>query len=113
LIAGRSALKGFQIFDFATQQWTDVPNPEEARVVYWAHSPDFKYFYYTSGDPVPKVIRLRVADWKTEVVTILKDFPLARGPDWNATIMVAPDGSPIFTRELGTQGIYALTVKWP
>lgn len=113
LIAGRSDLKGFQVFDFATQRWTDVPNPEQARVVLWAHSPDFKYFYYTSGDPVPKVIRLRLADWKTEVVTTLKGFPMARGPDWSATITVAPDGSPIFTRELGTQEIYALRVKWP
>jgi DNA-binding winged helix-turn-helix (wHTH) protein/Tol biopolymer transport system component len=113
LIGGRSDLKGFQVFDFATQQWTDVPNPEQARVILWAHSPDFKYFFYATGDTVPKVIRLRIADWQAEVVTTLKDFPLARGPDWNATITVAPDGSPIFTRELGTQEIYAMTVKWP
>jgi hypothetical protein len=28
-------------------------------------------------------------------------------------IGVAPDGSPVFTRDIGTQEIYALNVKWP
>ena len=28
-------------------------------------------------------------------------------------ISVAPDGSLVFTRNTGTQEIYALTVKWP
>jgi hypothetical protein len=28
-------------------------------------------------------------------------------------INVAPDGSPVFTRDIGSQEIYALTVKWP
>ena len=26
---------------------------------------------------------------------------------------VAPDGSPVFTRDIGTQEIYGLSVKWP
>jgi hypothetical protein len=28
-------------------------------------------------------------------------------------ISVAPDGSPVFTRDVSTEKIYALTVKWP
>ena len=28
-------------------------------------------------------------------------------------INVAPDGSALFTRDVGTQEIYALDVKWP
>jgi hypothetical protein len=28
-------------------------------------------------------------------------------------VNVAPDGSPVFTRDIGTQEIYALTVHWP
>jgi hypothetical protein len=28
-------------------------------------------------------------------------------------ISVAPDGSPVFTRDIGSQEIYALSVKWP
>jgi len=54
LIAASSDLKGFQIFDLATPQWTDIPNLGQERVVNWAHSPDFKYFYYTTGEQDPK-----------------------------------------------------------
>jgi len=28
-------------------------------------------------------------------------------------INAAPDGSPVFTRDIGTQQIYALSVRWP
>jgi len=31
----------------------------------------------------------------------------------NAKINVAPDGSPIFTRDIGYQEIYALNMRWP
>ena len=43
----------------------------------------------------------------------MKDLPRAISPDSNTQISVAPDGSPVFTRDIGTQEIYALTVKWP
>jgi DNA-binding winged helix-turn-helix (wHTH) protein/WD40 repeat protein len=113
LIGATSDLKGFQIFDLATQKWSDVPGPRDAQVVLWAHSPDFKYFYYTTGDQNRKVIRVRMADLQSEAVTSLKEFPLAHSADGGETITIAPDASPIFTRELGTQEIYALGVKWP
>jgi len=41
------------------------------------------------------------------------NLPRVIGPDGNTQISVAPDGSPVFTRDIGTQEIYALTVKWP
>ena len=43
------------------------------------------------------------------------DFPRAVGvvrlsaPE----IIVAPDSSPVFTRDLGSQEIHALNVRWP
>jgi hypothetical protein len=33
--------------------------------------------------------------------------------DEESPINVAPDGSPIFTRDTGYQEIYALNIKWP
>jgi DNA-binding winged helix-turn-helix (wHTH) protein/Tol biopolymer transport system component len=113
LIAARSTLKSFQIFDFATQNWSDLPNPEQELLQDWAQSPDLRYFYYTTGGQIPKVIRVHVADLKSEVVTTLKDLPRAQDAAGGTTISIAPDGSPIFTRNIGTQEIYALTVKWP
>jgi hypothetical protein len=32
---------------------------------------------------------------------------------WIQGINVAPDGSPIFTHDTGTQEVYALNVRWP
>jgi tricorn protease-like protein len=112
-IAALQDVTGFQLYDVATKKWSDLPKPEKGSVANWAHSPDFKYFYYTAGTDDPKIYRIRMADLKTEVVGSLKGLPLARGPDANSQISIAPDGSPIFTRQLGTQEIYALTVKWP
>ena len=80
----------------------------------WSLSPDHKYFYFTTGGAVPKAQRLRFADHQIEAITSLGD--LRRVVDWvefGTQISVAPDGSPIFTRDIGTQEIYALNVKWP
>jgi hypothetical protein len=32
---------------------------------------------------------------------------------WLQGIEVAPDGSPLLTRETGTQEVYSLNVRWP
>jgi hypothetical protein len=39
--------------------------------------------------------------------------PQATGSGGNTQISVAPDGSAVFTLDIGTQDIYALAVKWP
>ena len=102
------------IFDVRTQKWSDlVPGKLPDSVVNWAHSPDYKYVYYTTGGAEPKAMRVRLADHKIENIANLKDLRRALGPDGNTQISVAPDGSAIFTRDIGTQEIYALTLKWP
>jgi eukaryotic-like serine/threonine-protein kinase len=102
------------VFDFKTQKWSDlVPGPIPGGVSNWAHAPDFKYVYYTTGGAEPQALRVRLADHKVETIASLKDLPRAIGPDGNTQIGVAPDGSAVFTRDIGTQEIYALTVKWP
>ena len=103
-----------EIFDIRTQKWSDlVPGKLPGSVVNWAHSPDYKYVYYTTGGAQPEALRIRLADNKVETITSLKDIRRASGPDGNTQISVAPDGSAIFTRDVGTQEIYALTLKWP
>jgi len=47
------------------------------------------------------------------MITSLKDLRRATGLGSQTQISVAPDGSAVFTRDIGTQEIYALTVKWP
>jgi DNA-binding winged helix-turn-helix (wHTH) protein/dipeptidyl aminopeptidase/acylaminoacyl peptidase len=104
----------FEIFDVRTQQWSDlVPGKVPGSVINWAHSLDYQYVYYTTGGAEPKAMRIRLADHKVETIASLKELRRAAGPDGNTQISVAPDGSAIFTRDVGTQEIYALTLKWP
>ncbi len=67
--------------------------------------------YYTTGGPEPQALRVRLADHKVEMITGLKDLPRATGPDGNTQISVAPDGSAVFTRDIGSQEIYALNIR--
>jgi hypothetical protein len=59
------------------------------------------------------LLNIRLADRKMKTITSLKGLHRATFPAENTEISVAPDGSPVFTRDIGTQEIYALTVKWP
>jgi len=83
-------------------------------IVNWMPSPDGKYLYYETGGTEPKAMRVRLADHQVETLTSLKDLHrLVDVVEGGTQISVAPDGSPVFTRDIGTQEIYALTVKWP
>jgi len=102
------------VFDLKTHKWSDlVPGPIPGGAANWSYSPDYKYVYYSTGGAEPQALRVGLADHKVETITSLKELPRAIGPDSNTQISVAPDGSPVFTRDIGTQEIYALTVKWP
>jgi DNA-binding winged helix-turn-helix (wHTH) protein/Tol biopolymer transport system component len=113
LIAARRDLKSLQLYDLSTQQWSDFTKPEDGPIGNWAHSPDFQYFYYTTRGPDPRIIRVCMADLKSEVVASLKDVHLAPGILEYTQLSVAPDGSPILLYAVGIQEIYALTVRWP
>jgi len=102
------------LFDVKTQKWSDLVSlTKPGIVVNWAHALDYKYVYYTTGGPEPQTLRVRLADHKVETITSLKDLPRAAGMGGQTQISVAPDGSAVFTRDIGTQEIYALAVKWP
>jgi hypothetical protein len=81
--------------------------------VNWNLSPDGKYFYFTTGGAESKVQRLRFADRKIETIASLKDLRRVVDTLEGTRVNVAPDGSPVFTRDIGTQEIYALNVRWP
>jgi hypothetical protein len=111
LVAANESLSKLLTFDFRTQKWSDLL---AGNFVSWAVLPDGKYLYVTTGGGEPKAQRVRLADRRTEDITSLKN--LRRVVDWmggQTHINVGPDGSPVFTRDIGTQEIYAVTVKWP
>jgi hypothetical protein len=97
-------------FDLKTGKWTDLVS---GAIVDWMPSPDGKYLYYATGGTDPKAMRIRLADHEAETLASLKDLRRIVDSFEGTQISVAPDGSPVFTRDIGTQEIYALTVKWP
>ena len=114
LVAATQDHKKLVVFDVKTQRWSDLVSARMPGYVgNWAHSPDYKYVYYTTAGAEPTVSRIRLADHQIETITSLKDLRLGTGPGGNTEISVAPDGSAVFTRNTGSQEIYALTVKWP
>lgn len=78
----------------------------------WAVPPDGKSLYVVTGGEEPKLERIRVADHQIETITSLKDIHLVADVG-HIEIAVAPDGSPVFTRDTGYQEIYSLNVRWP
>jgi Tol biopolymer transport system component/predicted Ser/Thr protein kinase len=112
LVARQLVTSRPMVFDMKTQKWSALlPGATSTIFVNWLHSPDYKYLYFATGGPDPQVSRVRLTDRNVETITSLKDLRQATGPDGNTQIGVAPDGSPVFTRDVGTQEIYALTVK--
>jgi hypothetical protein len=113
LVTATEDLTKFMSFDFKTQRWTDLVLVSKGFVC-WAPSPDNTYLYYTTGGADPLVQRVRLSDRKVETITSVKDLRRVVDPvDGETQISVAPDGSPIVTRDIGTQEIYTLQVRWP
>jgi Tol biopolymer transport system component/tRNA A-37 threonylcarbamoyl transferase component Bud32 len=114
LVARQLVTSKPMVFDIRTQKWSDLlPGTNPIIFINWLHSPDYKYLYFATGGKDPQVSRIRLADRTVERVASLRDLRQATGPDGNTQISVAPDGSPVFTRDIGTQEIYTLTLKWP
>lgn len=112
LIAPNEKGTSLVTFDRKTGKWTDLVPLPPGGIEHWMMSPDFKYFYFSTAGSEPRAMRLRIADRRIETITSLKDFHRVVNHG-NTQINVAPDGSPVFTRDTGYQEIYALTVRWP
>ncbi len=114
LVAATGDATKLMVFDVRTQQWSDlVTFTAPGYVVNWAPSPDAKSVDYVRGGADPTLLRIGLADRRVETIASLKWLHRATGPRGNTELSVAQDGSAVFTRDTGTQEIYALTVKWP
>jgi serine/threonine protein kinase len=112
LVAATEDSKKLVLFDLKTSKWSELAtSPDEFQA--WQPSPDGKYLYCTTGGADPKALRIRIADHAAEAIVSLKNLRSVDDPYESTKIGVAPDGSALFTRDVGTQEVYALTVKWP
>ena len=112
LVAANKDQTKFLTFSLKTQKWTDLGPSNLGSIVKVNVSPDSKYLCFTTGGADPNVERIRLSDQRSETIASLKD--LYRVLNYGFTqVNVAPDGSPIFTRDTGYQEIYALNIRWP
>jgi hypothetical protein len=104
------------VFDFTTQKWSLLG--EQFEVDDWVPSSDGKYLYLFTAWPEAKVRRMRASDLQIETVTDIKGVRLVSDDTLSQSSSgeffgLAADGSLTFTRDLGSDEIYALDVKWP
>lgn len=112
LVAATEDQQKLLLFNFKTKNWSELAVNGNTFVA-WEVSPDGKSVYCTTGGNEPKALRIRVADRAIETIASLNNLRMVDDPYTSTQVSVAPDGSVLFTRDVGTQEIYALTVKWP
>jgi serine/threonine protein kinase/Tol biopolymer transport system component len=112
LVAVGSDSRKLVLFDFQTQKWTDwVTQTTDLGFPAWSRDSQYLYFDSTfSNDQSYR--RLRVGDTKSEEAVSLKNLRryFSSIGLWSG---LAPDGTPIFVRDISTQEIYALDVQLP
>jgi Tol biopolymer transport system component len=112
LVSRNSEHTKFVTFNLKTEKLSDLAPGPFGEIENLMISPDSKYIYFATGGAEPMAMRLRVADHQVETIASLKDFHRAMNGG-GTQINVAPDGSPIFTRDTGYQEVYALNIRWP
>jgi Tol biopolymer transport system component/predicted Ser/Thr protein kinase len=111
LLASTGQIGDLMMFDFQTQKWSQFA---KGTFVNWEWSRDAKYIYCVdSGPGESKALRIRVADKHAEVITGLNNIRRVDDAITGYWAGVAPDSSLLLTRDIGTQEIYALDVRWP
>ncbi|MGA9042677.1 MAG: protein kinase [Terriglobales bacterium] len=101
------------IFSFKTQKWSDWVN-EPGAIGYPNWSRDGNYLYYDNTfTDRPTFRRVKLGQTRSELLLDLKDLHRYNSSVAGAWSGVAPDGSSLFARDLGTSEIYALDLDLP
>ena len=94
-------------YSLKAQRWTVLAT---GNFVNWMVSPDRKYLFFTTAGADSKVLRMDLQSHLTKTIMSLGNFH--RVFDFYGTqINVTPDNSPVFTRDIGSQEIYALELR--
>jgi Tol biopolymer transport system component/DNA-binding winged helix-turn-helix (wHTH) protein len=101
-----SANASLTVFDFKTQQWSDIQKGEVG-YPWWSHDGKFIYFLRPVDDP--GVYRIRPSGGKAERVVDLKGFRFTGV--WRYFLGLDPEDTPLLLRDTGTDDIFALTLE--
>ena len=107
-LAGLSAdNKRIVLFDFKTQRWSDwIAGIGEVGTPFWSRDSKYLYFDNRSGDH-PGYRRVKLGETHSELVVDLKQLHRSW---WSG---ITPDNTPIFSRDISTDEIYALDLELP
>jgi WD40 repeat protein len=98
------------LFDIATQRRAEIFG-SFAGTETWSH--DGKHLYFQgliAPDAFFRVLRLRLSDRKIEEIADMRKVGRMTVDFWFG---LTPDDSPLVTRDISTQEIYALEMNWP
>ena len=110
LIAVTQDGKKLRLYEFETGNCSDLVT-RDIGFLQW--SVDSKYVYFDTGTSKElAVYRVRISDRKFERVADLQNFRRAVDP-WVSWMGLTPDGSPLLTRDIGSQEVYALDFEEP
>jgi serine/threonine protein kinase/Tol biopolymer transport system component len=97
--------KKLRLYELATGNWSDLA-ARDIGFLQWSF--DNKYVYFDTGTSKElAVYRVRISDRKLERVADLQNFRRSVDP-WVSWMGLTPDGSPLLTRDIGSQEVYAL-----
>jgi serine/threonine protein kinase/Tol biopolymer transport system component len=101
------------LYSFKTQKWSDwISEPGSIGFPNWSQDGSYLYYDNTFTDH-PTFRRVKVGQTRSELLADLKDlhrYSSAAAGEWSG---IAPDGSALFARDLGTSEIYALDLELP
>ena len=95
------------LYNFKTQKWSDwITGLGHIGTPMWSRDQQHLYFDNINGEH-PGYRRVKLGESRSELLVDLKDLHRS----WWSSI--APDNSPIFSRDISTDEIYALDLELP
>ena len=96
-----------KVFDFKTQQWSELPQEGIPDSTEWSADGQYIYFRRVVGDL--GLFRIRIHGGTAEKIADLKDFHDA---GWLGRYMgLDPTDAPLLLRDIGSSDIYSLTLE--
>jgi Tol biopolymer transport system component len=108
LVALTAVLKRLVLYDATKQIWRELMD-DKAAFPRWSH--DDKYIYFDPMSTTGFVCRVDVRSGKVERIASLENMQM--GGTLGAWSGLTPDDIPLFTRDAGSQEIYAFDLELP